>query len=690
MPRKYRVYRHPGWIVMAWLCCWLAFAPGPASAAPELSLIAGNTGGQGAVDGTGAAARFRTPTGIAADAAGNLYSADSGNHTIRRITPEGDVTTLAGAAQESGSVDGSGAAARFNAPFDIAAGAAGNLYVADSGNHTIRAISPSGEVTTLAGTAGSAGSADGSGAAARLNTPGGIAASADGNLYVADSFNHVIRRITPAGEVTTLAGMALTSGSADGTATAARFNTPVGIAVDAAGNVYVADTGNHVIRRITPEGDVTTLAGTAGSPGSADGNGVDARLNTPFGVAVDAAGNVYVGDTGNYTIRKITAAGTVTTLAGTAGNAGSVDGGAADARFHLPSDIATDGAGNVFAADTGNNAIRRISQSGNVATLAGSTTIAGSDDGSGAAARFSTPVGVAADASGNLYVADMGNHAVRKVTPAGTVTTLAGMAGSTGSTDGNGMEARFNMPAGVAADAAGNLYITDAGNHTIRKVSPAGTVTTLAGTAGSAGSADGSGTAAKFDTPTGITVDAAGNLYVADTGNHTVRKLNPAGEVTTLAGTPGSFSAADGMGAAARFSLPFGIAADAAGTLYVADLGNHAIRKIAPDGAVSTLAGSLEIAGSSDGNGAGAQFKTPVGIAVDATGNLVVADTGNHTIRAISPSGAVTTLAGVPGKGGITLGTLPGGLEFPVGVAHVGPTAYVITTGHSVVRLTIQ
>jgi streptogramin lyase len=296
-------------ILLIWLCCWLAVMSGQAFAAPGLSLIAGNIAGPGADDAVGTAARFRTPSGIASDAAGNLYIADSKNHTIRKISPVGAVTTLAGTAERSGSADGSGAIARFNVPFDIAVGAASNLYVADSGNHSIRVISPTGAVTTLAGAAGFAGSADGNGPAARFNSPGGIAADANGNLYVTDTFNHVIRRITPAGAVTTIAGMAQMPGNADGNLAAARFNTPVGIALDRAGNLYVADTGNHTIRKITPAGVVTTLAGTAGSPGFVDGSGAAARFNLPFGVASDATGNLYVGDSGNYTIRKITPAG---------------------------------------------------------------------------------------------------------------------------------------------------------------------------------------------------------------------------------------------------------------------------------------------------------------------------------------------------------------------------------------------
>jgi len=324
--------------------------------------------------------------------------------------------------------------------------------------------------------------------------------------------------------VSTLAGQAGSKGSADGSGAAARFSVPYGIACDVAGNLYVADNGDSTIRKITPTGVVTTLAGKAGSSGSADGSGAAARFYSLFGVACDAAGNLYVTDLGN-TIRTITPTGLVSTLAGTAGPPGSVDGSGSAARFDFPQGIAGDAAGNLYVADTGNNAIRKITPAGEVTTLAGKAGSSGSADGSGTAARFSVPAGIACDAAGNLYVAEIGNDTIRKITPAGEVTTLAGKAGSEGSADGSGAAARFNAPAGIACDTAGNLYVADSGNDTIRKITPAGEVTTLAGKAGSSGSADGNGVAARFLNPGGIAGDAAGNLYVADTGNDTIRKI---------------------------------------------------------------------------------------------------------------------------------------------------------------------
>ena len=326
-------------------------------------------------------------------------------------------------------------------------------------------------------------------------------------------------------KVTTLAGSAGQSGSADGTGTAARFNHPDGVAVDTTGNVYVTDNDNGTIRKITPGGGVTTLAGSMGHSGSTDGTGSAARFNYPMGVAVDTSGTVYVADSWNGTIRKITPGGVVTTLAGSAGNFGSADGIGSSASFYYPKCVAVDGAGNVYVSDLFNCTIRKVTPGGVVTTLAGLAGQGGSTDGTGSAARFSQPYGVAVDSAGTVYVADSNYEIIRKITPGGVVTTLAGLAGHGGSNDGTGSSARFAFPDGLAADAYGTVYVTDNWNHTIRKITPGGAVTTLAGLADNFGSADGTGSVARFFYPIGAAVDTAGNVYVTDSSNYTIRKI---------------------------------------------------------------------------------------------------------------------------------------------------------------------
>ncbi len=321
------------------------------------------------------------------------------------------------------------------------------------------------------------------------------------------------------------------TGSANGVGSAARFSYPNAVAVDTAGISYVTDSNNHTIRKITATGTVSTLAGLAGTAGSTDGTGTAARFNNPSGLAVDAAGNVYVSDTNNHTIRKITSAGVVTTFAGVVGTTGSNDGPGTGAKFNYPHGLAVDTNNNVYVADTNNHLIRKINSARVVSTLAGTAGTHGSTDATGTAAQFYFPNGVAVDTLFNVCVADQFNQTIRKITAAGLTTTLAGLAETTGSLDLTGSEARFNNPSGIAIDGAGNLYVTDTVNGTIRKVTSAGTVTTLGSVAGLTGSANGRGMNARFDGPYGIASTSAGLLFVADSNNNRISRGTAAPEI---------------------------------------------------------------------------------------------------------------------------------------------------------------
>lgn len=589
--------------------------------------LAGTAGGPGFEDGTGSVARFAYSGYLAGDAAGNVYVADGSNQTIRKITAAGEVSTVAGlAGTPPHFVDGLGVAARFNNPTGMAVHPDGSIYVADSHNHIIRKIDAGGRVTTFAGNT-VFGSVDGTGSAARFNSPGDIAIAPDGTLYVCDTLNHTIRRITAAGVVTTIAGSPGSTGWTDGTGNQARFTYPEGIEVDPQGNLYVADL--YGIRKVTPAGVVTTLAGAAQSYGGDDGTGDAARFDSPMGIAIDATGTAYVADTYNHTIRKVTAGGVVTTFAGLAGNAGIIDGTGQAARFQHPIGITFDSAGNLVV--TSSNAIRRITTAGVVTTLAGLSSSRGAVDDTGTAARFNEPVGIAVDVDNNVFVSDAASHTIRKITPAGTVSTFAGLAGSAGSQNGTGSAARFHTPFGLAVDASRNVFVADALNHSIRKITPLQAVTTFAGTNG------------EFLYPGYVALDSAGNTYVSD-DNHLIRKIASDGTVTTLAGQSGVAGSQDGTGTGAAFHYPSGLAVDGAGNVYVADSANHTIRKITSAGVVTTLAGMAGFPGIADGTGTAARFNRPTGLAIDGAGNLFVTDAYSDRVRMVTAAGVVTTL----------------------------------------------
>lgn len=464
-----------------------------------VTTVAGQAGLDGTEDGAGTDAKFWTPGGLAVDTDNNLYVVDSGSRIVRKLTSSGTdwlVTTLAGKTGSYGqSVDGIGSAAQFNSPFAMAVDGDGNLYATDV--TTVRKVSQTGTVTTLAGAA-SAGRTDGTGIESRLNSPLSVAMNRHGDLFIADSGNHTVRKATRIATnwvLSTIAGLAGRDGREDGIGSAARFWTPSGVAVDADDAVYVADSNNHAIRKITPVGTdwvVTTLAGQGQCcdpsgwllGGSVDGTGSAARFRNPTGVAVDGAGNVYVADSVNCSIRKVTPGGVVTTLAGLLGGpVGSQDGTGSGAQFNFPKSVAVDSTGNVYVADTFNNTIRKVTPAGVVTTLAGSAGSRdsyGSADGDGRAARFAYPRGLAVSTAGEIFVADGNNYTIRKMTQTGTnwmVTTVAGVAGTVGSKNGIGDGARFNYPHGIAADNDGNIYVADSGNCTIRQGSPALAIT---------------------------------------------------------------------------------------------------------------------------------------------------------------------------------------------------------------------
>ncbi len=408
-----------------------------------------------------------------------------------------------------------------------------------------------------------------------------MAVDAAGNLYIADSGNYRIRRVDASGTITTIAGGGSFSGDG-GPAIAAQLARSNGVAVDGAGNVFIGDTHSHRIRRVDASGTITTIAG-GGSFSGDGGPSVEAGLNRPRGVAVDGTGNLYIVDTNNHRIHRVDASGTITTIAGTGERGFSEDNvPAVRAQLDRPTGVTLDGAGNLYVADTGNQRIRRVDASGIIATIAGTGEYGDNGDGGPAVqAQLAFPTGVAVDAAGNLYIADSYNHRIRRVDASGTITTIAGTGARGFSGDGGpAVVAQLHEPRGVAVDGSGNLYIADFYNHRVRRVDASGTITTIAGTGARGFSGDGGpAVQAQLAFPTGVAVDAAGNLYIADSYNHRIRRVDLSGTITTIAGAGArGYSGDGGPAVVAQLHEPKGVTVDDAGNLYIADTDNHRIR----------------------------------------------------------------------------------------------------------------
>ncbi|MDD2557576.1 MAG: hypothetical protein PHH87_04700 [Desulfuromonas sp.] len=630
-------------------------------------------GGNQPADGYRTSASFESPYGITSDG-DSLYVSEMYNNTIRKIElASGEVTTLAGVAGESGADDSSDSTdglARFDLPLGITTDGI-SLYVCEGENNTIRRVElATGFVSTLAGNADEdPGFADGTGTAAQFSNPNSIVISADQqHLYVTDMRNHAIRQIViNTGVVTTLAGGSgseANGGSADGIGTEAQFNTPNGIVTDGI-NLYVADTYNHTIRKIVlATAAVTTLAGSAQNAGADDGVGPAASFRTPRGLFLTGE-DLYVVDAGNNTLRKVvTTTGEVTTAAGIPMTSGASDGIGVVARFDDPRGIVGVG-GNLYLSDYGNNLIRSVEVStpeNSVVTFAGVIEH-----------QF---VDIATDGT-NLYVSDLGTGTIQSIKIAtGEMTTLSGRLGISGSTDGDTSVSLFNTPMGITTDGT-NLYVCDSSECTIRQISIAsGAVTTLAGSAGSYGSMDGSGSGAEFFAPYGITTDGT-NLYVTDTGNLTIRQIVIAtGAVTTLAGSVGNRGSDDGIGAAASFKFPMGITTDGT-NLYVADNASNSIRQIViATGEVTTLVSSF-ISFDPDGE-TESHFMVPMNITTDGT-NLYVTDFNNIIHKIVIASAEWTTLAGNTQLRGSTDGSTSVALFNGLGgITTDGKTLYVL------------
>jgi trimeric autotransporter adhesin len=507
-----------------------------------ITTIAGN-GAAGSIGDGGKAisAQLHEPFAIAIDSAGNFFIADFLNNRIRKVSSSGIITTVAGNGYSGYGGDGGQAtSAQLNYPSGVAVDSAGSIFISDSSNNCIRRISSSGIITTIAGNGTTGFSGDGGQAtSAQLNSPNGVSVDSAGNLLIGVSINNRVRKVSPSGIITTVAGNGSGGYGGDGgLAALAQIYLPYGVAEDSAGNLFIAEFLNSRIRKVTSSGIISTVAGNGTSGYSGDGGAATSAMLDVNGVAVDSADSIYI--VGNYRIRKVSSSGIITTIVGTGSGGYTGDGGfATSAQINSAFGAAVDSAGNLFIADTGNNRIRKVSVSGIITTMAGNGSSGyGGDGGQATSARLNAPRGIAVDSAGNLFIGDSGNNVIRKVSSLGIITTVAGngAAGFSGDS-GPASLAQLNAPRGIAVDFAGNIFITDRNNGRIRKVSPSGIITTVAGSGtfitgvvgnGMAGyyGDGGPATFAQLNQPSGVAVDSDGNLFIADTTNSRIRKVS--------------------------------------------------------------------------------------------------------------------------------------------------------------------
>jgi len=710
-------------------------APGVLQAQYNIAL----SGGSGPNGLTALTSSIGNPSAIARDALGNTYIADAFSHRVYKITSTGTLTVFAGNGFNIGgeggfSGDGGPAiSAALGSPKGLAVDAAGDVYIADTTNSRIRCVlavaqgcmnSPLavGSITTVVGTGATcsvSSSACGDGgpaSAAQLNGPSGVFIDSLGNLYIADTDDSKIRCVIvtsggcfssgfPVRSITTVAGNGTGGYSGDSAAaTSAELNLPGGLYVDGVGNLFIADTNNSVIREVLAStGNIQTVAGVqyafqAACNFSGDnGPATSAQLCLPEAVYLDNLGNLYIADTENHAIREVIA-GTIQTIAGTGGTSGYTgNGGAAtSALLDLPSGLFIDGSNNVFLADTGNYVVREIS-GGTLQAYAGNHTPAYSGDGGLATnASLNASGGVSMDASGNVYVADTNNNVIREIVKAsGKIITVAGT--GTGGYSGDGaaaISAQLNHPNGVFVSLQGDIYIADTENFAVRCIAAAaggcfsatqaaGNIATIAGTPGTEctphGSACGDGglaTSAQLADVLSVFVDAAGNIFLADTGNSKIRCVATvaggcfpatlaAGDIATVAGTgvvcqpAGSTCGDGGPATSAQLNFPGGVFGDGVGSLFIADTLDSKIRCVAlatggcfvptfTAGNITTVAGGTAPGYSGDGGSASsATLNEPYGVFVDKLGNLFIADTGNSALReVVAVTGDIQTLAG--------------------------------------------
>jgi uncharacterized protein (TIGR03437 family) len=616
------------------------FVENAASQSYTISTIAGTTR---LLDGGPAmAAPLRFPVSVALDAQGNLYIADQADNRIRKVDPSGTISTYAGTGIPGYSGDrGQASKAQISFPSDIALDGKGNMYIADEGNALVRRIAADGTINTVAGNGKTKFAGDNGPATSAQLDPMAVAVDSQGNLYISDGINFRIRKVDTNGIITTIAGTGMEGYLGDGgPAEDAWLDYVTGIAVDNAGNVYLADYNNYEVRRIDTSGMITDFAG--GPLANMAGDDIPATMApmVPTGLAFDGSGSLYISDNNvfNTEVRRVDLSTGI--IYGVAGS--GVSGFTGDGGVAISAELGFPGglaAGGGAVYFADETSARVRKVANNIITTVAGTSIR--DNGPATDAFLNLPYGVAIDKTGNILVADSESFEARMFKAGGNIKSVGQLQGGS--------------PAGAAVDSAGNFYVTDqeftfpaAEIGHVLKIAPDGTTSIIAGNGppGYSGD-DGPATLAVLNAPTGVAVDGSGNIYIADYGNHRIRKIDSSGNMSTIAGNGSTVYSGDKGPALSAGMDPIGVALDNADNILVVDQLNHRIRAIAPTGTITTIVGTGLPGYSGDGGPAtAAQLKFPAGVAVDGSGNLYIADEGSAVIRRVTAGGLITTIAG--------------------------------------------
>jgi trimeric autotransporter adhesin len=681
--------------------------------------------------GPATSAALNHPESISLDASGNIFIADSNDDIIRAVNVGAAAITIAGVVIQPGAIatvagDGTpgysgdghlATSAQLLNPYGVFVDSSGNIFIADSDNAVIRAVNtstaaatiagvliPPGAIATVAGSPGVPGYFGDGGLAisAQLGLPQGVFVDPSGNIFIADTFNSVIREVTISNNnIQTVAGTyyewadVCNYAGDGGLATVAYLCLPSGVFVDASENIFIADTFNSVIREFVLAGNISTVAGNnaLGAGYSGDGGlATSAQLNTPSNIFVDGSENILIADTDNFVIREVTASNSdIATVAGNNTAAWSGDGNSpADAELNYPAGVFVDGAGDIFIADSGNSVIREVlATTGDIQTVAGNAILGPGYSGDGAAAtsaQLDSPEGVFVDSLGNIFIADTYNSVIREVVAAtGDIQTVAGNfnlgAGYAGD-GGLATSAQLNGPFGVFVDSAENIFIADTSNSAIREVTASsGDINTVAGNGQQCTTPaqstnpcgdNGPATTAQLAFPTSVFVDLSENVYIANSSDNRIRAVNlsttqtvtvagvtiPPTYIASLAGSgDAGFSGDGGLGTSALLNVPNGVYVDAPGDVFIADTSNQVIREItaADNWFIQTVAGTpLSPGFMGDGaQGTSAELYFPYGLSGNAAGDLFIADTNNQRIRELVPALFVTV---TPASGSVVQG----------------------------------